>query len=188
MKQFLAAKLFGLVTAPIVLFAPSAIACDCAGSDPFVKTAARSDLVVRGKILEYQPEQSATNPTFPLAMVVEVTEVLKGKSQPKRLTVLGDNGMICRSYVSRFPIGTEWVLAVSPDQWSKKSELAISACGEYALPVADNAVKGRITLKAKDAESMTLTNLRRLLKVKPKVAQVDGAKGQCVDRVTKASV
>jgi hypothetical protein len=75
--KFLTAKFFGFVTAPIVLFAPSAIACDCAGSDPFVKTAARSDLVVRGKILEYQPEQSATNPTFPLAMVVEVTEVLK---------------------------------------------------------------------------------------------------------------
>jgi hypothetical protein len=179
--KFLAAKLFGFVTAPIVLFAPSAIACDCAGSDPFVKTAARSDLVVRGKILEYQPEQSATNPTFPLAMVVEVTEVLKGKSQAKRLTVLGDNGMICRSYVSRFPIGTEWVLAVSPDRWSKKSELAISACGEYALPVEGNAVKGRVTLKAKDAESMTLTNLRRLLKVKlesPK-ARIDP-----VDRAT----
>jgi hypothetical protein len=188
MKKFPTVKLFGCVTASIVLFAPSAIACSCDGSAPFVKTAVASDLVVRGKILEYQPVQTGQTPNRPSAMVVEINEVLKGKSQAKRLTVLGDNGMICRSYVSRFPIGTEWVLAVSPDEWSKKSELAISACGEYALPVEGNAVKGRITLKAKDAESMTLTNLRKLLKVKPQVVGADGAKGQCADQVTKASV
>jgi hypothetical protein len=166
--KFLTPKLFGLISAPIVLFAPSAIACSCVGSAPFVKTAAASDLVVRGKILEYQPDQTGQTPSRPLAMVVEINEVLKGKSQSQRLTVLGDNGMICRRYVSEFPIGTEWVLAVSPDRWSKKSELAISACGEYALPVSGSSVKGRVTLKAKDAESMTLTNLRQLLKVKPK--------------------
>jgi hypothetical protein len=177
--KFLTAKLFGFVSAPIVLFAPSAIACSCAVSDPFVKTAARSDLVVRGKILEYQNDQTEQTPSRPLSMVVEVKEVLKGKSQSKRLTVLGDNGMICRRYVSEFPIGTEWVLAVSPDMWSKKDELAISSCGEYALPVSGSSVKGRVTLKAKAAESVTLTNLRRLLKGKPQVAGADGVKQMC---------
>ncbi len=186
--KFPTVKFFGLVSAPIVLFAPAAIACSCAGSDPFVKTAARSDLVVRGKILEYQPDQTVETPSRPLAMVVEVNEVLKGKSQSKRLTVLGDNGMICRRYVSEFPIGTEWVLAVSPDMWSKKSELAISSCGEYALPVTGSTVKGRVTLKAKAAESVTLTNLRKLLKVKPKVAAADGMPGVCRDRANPSGM
>jgi hypothetical protein len=180
--KFFTAKLFGLVSAPIVLFTPSAIACSCAGSDPFVKTAARSDLVVRGKILEYQPEQAEKTPSRPLAMVVEVKEVLKGKSQSKRLTVLGDNGMICRRYVSEFAIGTEWVLAVSPDMWSKTSELAISSCGEYALPVVGSSVKGRITLQAKAAESMTLTKLRKLVKVK-----VESPKAM-LDQINRATV
>jgi hypothetical protein len=161
---------FGLMGGAILWFAPAASACSCATAAPFVKAASASTLVVRGKVLEYQWHPADTKHERPQSMVVEVQEVLRGVTSSKRVTIAGDNGMICRRYVSEFPVGTAWVLAVSPDQWSEKGELAISSCGEYALKVQDNKVQGRISPRAKASESMTLANLRKLLKVKTKAA------------------
>jgi hypothetical protein len=139
----------GLIGGAMLWFAPSALACNCAGQDAFVKTAARSTLVVRGKVLEYQWHPADIKRDRAQSMVVEVQEIFKGVAQSKRLTIAGDNGMICRRYVSEFPVGTEWILAVSPDQWSEKGELAISSCGEYALRVDGSKVQGQISAKAK---------------------------------------
>jgi hypothetical protein len=179
---------FGVMSGAALYFAPAAMACNCAVNDTFGTVAPRSQLIVRGKVLNYQWDQADKQHDRPMAMQVEVQEVLNGVNASKQVTIAGDNGMICRRYVSEFPVGTEWVWAVSPDTWSKNGELAISSCGEYALAVKDDKVQGRISPKAKVAESMTLTNLRKLLKVKPQVAGAHGAKRECADRVTKAGV
>jgi hypothetical protein len=170
---------FSLMTAATLGFAPAAMACSCVGTAPFVKTASVSALVVRGKVLEYQWHPADTQHQRPMSMVVEVQDVLKGASPSKRISIWGDNGMICRRYVSEFPIGTEWVMAVSPDQWSQKGELAISSCGEYALPVQGNQVQGKIAGKV--PERVTLPKLRALLKTPPKVRRSAGD-GPCADR------
>jgi hypothetical protein len=155
----------------VLWVAPSAYACSCANNNrSFIQNAKRSELVMRGKVLEYrwrnndQPE--ARRPT---AMIVEVKEVYRGVATSKNMTVWGDNGIICRPYVNQFPVGTEWVLALSKDAWTEKGELAISVCGEYWLKVNGSNVAGKVTdgsSKAK-AQVMSLPNFRKLLKPTP---------------------
>jgi hypothetical protein len=150
---------------------PSAHACSCMNNNrSFIQNAKRSELVIRGKVLEYhwrrndQPEAR-----LPTAMIVEVKEVYRGVATSKNMTVWGDNGIICRPYVNQFPVGTEWVLALSKDSWTEKGELAISGCGEYWLKVNGSKISGKVTdgsFKAK-AQVMSLPNFRKLLKPTP---------------------
>jgi hypothetical protein len=146
--KYISAILIGL---SVLLLAPSAHACSC-GSDgsSLVQLAKKSQLVIRGKVLNYnwyqydlqgqryKDEQKREG--RPLSMTVEVQEIYKGKPKSRQVVVWGDNGMMCRPYVTQFPIGTEWVFALSPDSRSQKGEIAISVCGEYALQVQDNRV------------------------------------------------
>ncbi|MEH2051386.1 hypothetical protein [Nostoc sp.] len=74
--------------------------------------------------------------------------------------------MQCRPYVTQFPIGTDWVLALSKDLRTEKRELAISGCGEYWLRVDGSNVVGKVTdgsSKAKP-EIISLPDFRKLLK------------------------
>jgi hypothetical protein len=164
--------ILSLIAGATLGFAPAALACSCLGTAPFVKTAASATLVVRGKVLAYQWHPADTQHQRPMSMLVEVQDVLKGASPAKRIPIWGDNGMICRRYVSEFPIGTEWVMALSPDQWSQRGELAISSCGEYALRVTGNQVQGRISAKA--PEAVTLNQLKALLKTSVRRSANDG--------------
>ncbi len=146
--KYIPALIVGL---SVLLLAPSAHSCSC-GSDgsSLIQLAKKSELVIRGKVLEYnwyqydlqgQRYKNKQEPKGrPLSMTVEVQEVYKGKITSRQVVVWGDNGMICRPYVTQFPIGTEWVFALSPDSWTKKGEIAISVCGEYALQVQNNRV------------------------------------------------
>jgi hypothetical protein len=79
-------------------------------------------------------------------MLFEVTEIFKGTVKSRKLFVQGDNGMQCRGYITQFPVGTEWILALAPDRDTKKGELAISSCGECGLAVKGNQVVGRVTV------------------------------------------
>jgi hypothetical protein len=162
--RYLAATFAGL---SIFLTASAAQACSCAGTEPFVQAAQRSPVVVRAKVLNYQWYPSdLKHDQHPIAMTVEVQESYKGTVKSKRLTLWGDNGMQCRPYVMTFPIGTEWVLALGPDLWTKKGELAVFGCGEYWLPVQNSTVTGRITEKdpAAKPKAITLDRFRQLLK------------------------
>jgi hypothetical protein len=162
--RYIAAIVTGL---SILLTAPIAQACSCAGTEPFVQAAQRSSVVVRVKVLNYQWHKAdPKHKQHPVAMTVEVQESYKGTVKSKRLTLWGDNGMQCRPYVMTFPIGTEWVMALGPDYWTKKGELAIFGCGEYWLPVQRSMITGRITEKdpAAKLKTMTLDRFRQFLK------------------------
>lgn len=155
----------------ILLLTPTAYASSCIGIErSFVQLAKQSPLTIRGKVIKYQwsigdREQKG----IPRAMIVEVKEVLGGVTKLAKVTVWGDNGMQTRPYVTQFPIGTEWVLALSKDSWTQKGELAISICGEYWLQVKGNNVVGKVTdgrTKAKP-QVVSLPNLRKLLQAAP---------------------
>jgi hypothetical protein len=162
--RYLAATFAGL---SIFLTASAAQACSCAGTEPFVQAAQRSPVVVRAKVLDYQWYPSDPNhKQTPIAMTIEVQETYKGTVKSKKLTIWGDNGMQCRPYVMTFPIGTEWVMSLGPDHWTKKGELSLFLCGEYWLPVQNSMVTGRITEKDPKAKpkTMTLAQFRQILK------------------------
>ena len=155
----------------ILFLTPTAYACSCAKSDKsFVQLAKQSPLVIRGKVIKYhRSKDDREQRGKPQAMIVEVKEVYKGATKLAKVTVWGDNGMQCRPYVTQFPIGTEWVLALSKDYWTQKGELAISGCGEYWLQVKGNNVVGKVTngrIKAKP-QVVSLPNLRKLIKAAP---------------------
>lgn len=47
-------------------------------------------------------------------MDVEVLEALAVETPKSVVSISGDPGNQCHPYVSRFPVGTEWVLALEP--------------------------------------------------------------------------
>jgi len=159
-----------IVGISIFLLTPSAHACSCSGRRSFVESAEESELVVRGKVISYQWQKDVDQQKArPLAMTVEVEEVYKGKTKLGKITVWGDNGNQCRPYVTRFPIGTDWVLALSNDSEDSQEELAISVCGEHWLQVQGRNVIGKVTDGSSQAKPqvISLLELRKLLKVAP---------------------
>lgn len=152
----------------ILFLTPNAYACSCASSElSFVQLAKRSQLAVRGKVIEYHwSKDDKERKRTPVAMTVEVKEVYKGATKLGKVIVWGDNGIQCRPYVTQFPIGTEWVLALSKDVWTKKSEVAISSCGEYWLQVKGSNVVGKVTDGSSQAKPkvISLPNLPKLIK------------------------
>jgi hypothetical protein len=143
-------------------------ACSCVFSkSSFVRLAKRSEIVFRGKVIEYYWDKRDTkHKRAPLAMAVEVKEVYRGATKSGKLTVWGDNGMQCRPYVTQFPIETEWVFALSKDRFSENRELAVSGCGAYWLQVKGSNVVGKVRNDRFNAkpEAIGLPDFRKLLR------------------------
>ena len=131
-----------------------AAACSCLWGGPFSKVALHKEVIVLGEVVSY----------YKNSMDVQVIEVIKGKEKRGTIRIWGDNGALCRPYVSLFPIGTTWLLALSalptktvgeqlklgseegfissPDN----KEYDISVCGEFWLKVRREEAVGRITV------------------------------------------
>jgi hypothetical protein len=122
--------------------ASAAYPCSCTWRGPFFVMAPQSELVILGRILGYYGEERGVK----LAMDVEVIEIFQGKTDQRHIRVWGDNGMLCRPYVTQFPTGTEWVLALnSPGSKPGYSDgYAISICGTFYLQLDGGQVLGNI--------------------------------------------
>jgi hypothetical protein len=77
-------------------------------------------------------------------MKIEVVETLKGATEDRRLVVFGGDGMLCRPDISRFPVGSAWVLALNGpgSKAGVEGGWALSICGEYWLEVKGREVIG----------------------------------------------
>jgi hypothetical protein len=152
------------------LYVQPVCACSCTGNRSFVTAAKSSSLVVRGKVLTYwsqgKPAKATPDQLPPRTMLFEVTEIFKGTVKSRKLFVQGSDGLQCRHYVTQFPVGTEWILALAPDGGTKKGELAISGCGEFGLAVKGDQVVGRVTVDDSQVKpvTMSLSNFHKLLK------------------------
>ena len=131
-----------------------AAACSCLWGGPFSKVALGKEAIILGEIVSY----------YKNSMEVQVIDVIKGAEDRNTIRIWGDNGALCRPYVSGFPIGTTWVLALSPlpvktigEQLKLGSEegfisspgnkeYAISVCGDFWLKVRHEEAVGRITV------------------------------------------
>jgi len=134
--------------------------CDLNGA-AFVHLANNAALVVQGTV-EALAERGAIR--------VKVSKVLKGTldrpAEPIR--IWGDDGHLCRPYVSTFPQGTEWFFVLDnrsfhgfPRQPGPR-DYSLSICGAYWLRVEGNRVSGRIRDAAAE-ESMSVDRLLKLL-------------------------
>lgn len=135
-------------------FPSGAVACSCTWGGPFSKVALHKAVIILGQVLSYHKN----------SMDVRVIEVIKGTEDRTTIRIWGDNGALCRPYVTHFPIGTTWLLAISAlptktvDEQLKSGseggfisssgnkEYAISVCGEFWLKISHEEVVGRITV------------------------------------------
>ena len=137
----------------LALVRADVLACTCIWAGPFFAVAPKEELLVRGKVVRYRAS----------AMEVEVLEALKGTPNAATVWIWGDNGVLCRPYVTSFPLDTEWVFAVRPNPEGTQGGYVISGCGEYAVKVQHDTVSGRLTSSksVRDSlETMSLTEFR----------------------------
>jgi len=79
-----------------------ALACSCIWAGPFTRVAPTQPVIVLAEVLAHERH----------AMDVKVVEVLKGAEPRATIRIWGDNGALCRPYVSGFSVGTTWLLAI----------------------------------------------------------------------------
>lgn len=124
------------------------LACSCDWEGPFMEMSLESDLAARVKVLEHQKMMEIYEDSIPNAMIVEILEVFKGEEKRKQVKVWGDNGFLCRPYLSMFPIGSEWIVNLHKGEQiidgAEKEDFSISICGETVLPIKDGQVDGVI--------------------------------------------
>jgi TonB family protein len=155
-KIFVIAILFA--SAMIIPSGSGLFACSCTWGGPFMVAADGPDtVIVRAKILSYN--QMVRNGIY-LFMDIEVHEVLNGTITTDKLRVRGDDGASCLSYVTKFPINTEWILALG----GGSQGYSIPSCGTYWLRVEDGNVVGNITDLHTANQKMPLSEFTTTLK------------------------
>ena len=133
-----------LLTGAFALFSSfRVLACTCDHEGEFLKVSSTSKLVVLVKVRGF-PLWDNLFSHVKVAMELDVIKVYRGKELRRKITVWGDNGSLCRPYVSEFKPGRQYLLALMPGSKSSgnifesETDYAISACGEYWLPLHQN--------------------------------------------------
>jgi hypothetical protein len=138
-----------LLTILLLIISNLTIACDCGSNGNFLEVSPNTNLVALVKVTKYLSYKPIYEKEIPMSMEVEIIETFKGQENRKFFTVWGDNGILCRPYLSQFDSGKYYVIAfnkgsdgtkgyVHKDE--KRSDYSISICGDYWLSV-DNANK-----------------------------------------------
>jgi hypothetical protein len=96
-KTLLTLIILGTVTAQV-------LACSCDYQGDFLTVAPKTKLVAFVKVLGYPTVRNWFN-RGTVAMEVEIQEVYRGKESRKEVIVWGDDGTMCRPYVSWFKPG-----------------------------------------------------------------------------------
>lgn len=120
------------LTALLLSIAPwdEAAACECTTSKRFLEVAPHTALVIVGRVERQQPVPPKQ---VPLYIDVRIERVLSGVYKGQTIRIHGDDGALCRPYVTIFPVGTRWVWALSRDGLGRL--YVISICGEHWLKV-----------------------------------------------------
>ena len=136
-------------------------ACDCGSQGEFLTVAPKSEFVALVKVTKYLSFKDIYDKQTPMSMEVEVLEVYKGKETRKTLTVWGDNGILCRPYLSQFDTGKYYVIAFYKasdgskghvHQDERPTDYAISICGDYWLgaDISKQKAIGLVTNKQRE--------------------------------------
>ena len=115
-------------------------ACDCVSQGHFLTVAPKSKLVALVKVNSYLTFKNIYDKPTPMSMEVEIVKVYFGQETRKTVTVWGDNGNLCRPYLSIFKTDNYYVIAFEQDSKGNPLDYAISNCGDYWL-TADNEKK-----------------------------------------------
>lgn len=110
MKTILMLGLICLVT--IKSFACS---CECTGDCSFQAVSSKMEFVALIKVVEYSDfldfNIDNSDQKMPYSMTVEIIQKYKGTESRKTIKLWGDNGILCRPYISNFEIGKYYLIA-----------------------------------------------------------------------------
>lgn len=115
--------------------AQQAKACSCNYGGSFLKMAPNASFIALVKITEWTNYiKPPHGDEIPHAMTVKIIDTYKGKAESKMVTVWGDNGAMCRPYISQFAKGNYYVVAFSRTNSSTGNNYYyINNCGCYWL-------------------------------------------------------
>lgn len=145
----------------LLILSSGVMACDCGYNGPFIAMAKQSKLVVLVKVKDY-PVVSEISKT-PMAMNLEVIEIFKGREKRKNIIVWGDNGHLCRPFVSQFKKDSTYVMALNKgsEKWGQekesKNDYSISNCGVFWLNVDLFQQKIIGDINSTDRKTQTIT-------------------------------
>lgn len=143
-----------LVISFIFLTSLRVSACSCFSSwnNSFSKTAKNSEFVVLIKVLSFDEyldsEIMGHEGKMPYSMTVEIIKKYKGKEQRKKINILGDNGILCRPYLSNFKINGYYLAAPIPLENEPNTEYEFFVCRTDYLKVdiSKNRAYGKFSL------------------------------------------
>lgn len=146
-------------------------ACECVSKGPFLTVAPTADFVALVKVTRYLTFKDIYKEKMPMSMEVQVVSIYKGKETRKKVVVWGDNGILCRPYLSKFKLGNYYVIAFHHGadglngrghETEKKTDYSISVCGDYWLEAdrKTQTAKGAVT---PTQNQITLAELKKKL-------------------------
>src|SRR5262249_21812545 len=113
--------------------------CECASDGPFLNVAPRAPLVALVRVNKFLSYTTIYNEQVPLCMEAEIIDLYKGQEKRKLVRAWGDNGILCRPYLSVFKEGGYYVIAFDStgrrSGMEKPQDYWISVCGTYWLNV-----------------------------------------------------
>ena len=146
-------------------------ACSCDYQGSFIKMSQYTPLVALVKVSKYLSFKEIYSSKTPMSMEVEIIEIYKGKESRKTVTVWGDNGILCRPYLSEFKEQQYYVIAFGKGGSGrghtdeKETDYSISICGAFWLTAdfGKSTVTGDIDSKNGTSRTIKLAELSSML-------------------------
>ena len=116
-----------------------ACSCSLAWNDSFGKTAEASEFVALVKVLSFdsylEMEFADNEEKIPYSMTVEIIKKYKGQESRRKITIFGDDGILCRPYLNNFEINAYYLVSPNPLDDSVNTEYDFFVCRTEYLKV-----------------------------------------------------
>ena len=140
----------------IFLLPLNALACSCevAQNDSFSQTTKSSEFVALVKVVSFdeflEHKIIGHKGKMPYVMTVEIIKKYKGKEDRKTIKIIGDNGSLCRPYLSKFKLNGYYLIAPNALKNTEKADYDFFSCRTEYLKVdmKSNIAHGKYTLKS----------------------------------------
>jgi hypothetical protein len=133
----------------LISFNSFACDCNCEGDCSFSVISNRNDLVAIVKVIEYSDflnyKIDGYDKKMPFSMTVEIIKKYKGTESKNRIKIWGDNGILCRPYISNFEVGKYYLISPlrleNDSDEGNKGDYDFFACrtGRLAKQIEDSA-------------------------------------------------
>lgn len=157
-----------IIIISFILYSSNILACSCeyAWNDSFSLTAKNSELVALVKVISFDEyldrEILGFDGKMPYSMTVEIIKQYKGTNHKKTIKIFGDNGILCRPYLSEFKINEYYLIAPNALESELNNEYDFFSCRtEYLkVDINTNMAYGKYSLTQNELDITTYENVQ----------------------------